>query len=910
MSENEEALKQYESTLKKSESELANLVSTEKSNEDAIRKKKNEIEDAKKTVDEYRIKLNQSETALNELNREYEENRKALKKWSGDFSDINGAIGKIGKGFDGLKAQLKEFGEQTEEVRRQLAAIGTAAGKIGGTVLGAGFNTGKAALEAYGKAALAAGTAAAGLGAAAVKVGMDFEASLSTVAATMGLTVEEIENGSEAYETIKKAAMDAGKTTKYTASEAAEALNYLALAGYDAEKSAKALPGVLNLAAAGNLDLSTASDLATDALAALGDETVTLEDFIDKMAATAQNSNTNVAQLGEATIKSAGTAKLFGMTLEDMNAELGVLANRGIKGAEGGTKLRNVLLSLSAPTDKAAKELERLGVSVANEDGKIRRLDEILKDLKNSLNSLNDDQESTNSISNIFNREDIAAVNALLAGTGKEFDELTNEIINSKDAAKNMAETMMNNLSGSLTMLKSTVAATGIQIKELAENDLKALTDSAREMFEGFYEALEEGGGAGALGYAEDLIPKLGREITEGLSDITPEIVTGFNGILSAGIGSMIENVPGAVDGIGYPLIEGFRDAVDKVTRDAENTLPEAVKSIGGLVIDSAPILIDSGFDLLLGLGAGFAQAIPELLPKAGEAVKEIGDNIQEHKGELIEVGSDLLYGLGEGLADALPEVLVGVAEIAEGIVEGFYSSIADACFNAARDDKKFSLLKDAFWAVIAPPMLAVKALGMGMEAGAQTENRLQDQRNEMYGEMSEYIIDLLKQGKDAEEAIKQAQHDLFGEDTEKMKFFQFEMYDMINEDVVEGWRKSLAESGQIFENAEAAAAHAAKGIEESEREIREAALGTDEAARTGGGEMARYYEQMGKASIKAREEAARSAAAIADSAEDTTEALESAEQERQENAKEIRQGALDDFKRSSRRKNRPLTRS
>lgn len=167
------------------------------------------------------------------------------------------------------------------------------------------------ALKGVTTAVAAVTTAVAGVATAAVKVGSSFESSMSQVAATMGLTVEDIRNGSEEFELLSQAAKDAGATTAFSASEAADALNYLALAGYDAATSADVLPSVLNLAAAGGLDLAYASDLATDAMAALGIEasSANLTEFGDKMAKTASKANTSVGQLGEAILTVGGTAK-------------------------------------------------------------------------------------------------------------------------------------------------------------------------------------------------------------------------------------------------------------------------------------------------------------------------------------------------------------------------------------------------------------------------------------------------------------------------------------------------------------------------------------------------------------------------------------------------------------------------
>jgi len=176
-------------------------------------------------------------------------------------------------------------------------------GKLGGIA--------STAMKTAGIAIAATGAALVGIGIASAKVGSQFEASMSQVAATMGITAEEIRKGDKSFEALKKAAMDAGATTKYSASQAGEALNYLALAGYDAEKSIHALPKVLNLAAAGGLELGYASDLVTDSMSALGLEMDRLEGFTDELAKTSQKSNTSISQLGEAILTVGGNAKVL-----------------------------------------------------------------------------------------------------------------------------------------------------------------------------------------------------------------------------------------------------------------------------------------------------------------------------------------------------------------------------------------------------------------------------------------------------------------------------------------------------------------------------------------------------------------------------------------------------------------------
>ena len=185
----------------------------------------------------------------------------------------------------------------------------------------------------------------AGLAQASVGVGMSFDASMSQGAATRGTSIDQIQN-------LTDTAKEMGRTTAFTATQAADALNYLALAGYDADKAAEVLPSVLSLAAAGGMDLAYASDLVTDAMASLNIEAnkQNVDEFGNKLAMAASKANANVSQLGEAILTVGGTAaNLKGGTTE-LTTALGLLANVGIKGAEGGTHLRNIILSLQSPT--------------------------------------------------------------------------------------------------------------------------------------------------------------------------------------------------------------------------------------------------------------------------------------------------------------------------------------------------------------------------------------------------------------------------------------------------------------------------------------------------------------------------------------------------------------------------------
>ena len=213
-----------------------------------------------------------------------------------------------------------------------------------------------------------------------VDTGMKFDSAMSQVGATMGLTSEEINNGSETYEKLRNKALECGSITKFSATESAEALNYMALAGYDAETSMDMLPKVLNLAAAGGMDLATTSDMVTDSLSLMGLGVGDADRLMDEMARTSQKSNTSVQQLGEAYKMCGGSAsQLVGGTTE-LNTLLGMFANVGYKGSEGGTHLRNVLMSLSGTTDEARAKMSEMGISLYDMDGNMRPVVDVLQD--------------------------------------------------------------------------------------------------------------------------------------------------------------------------------------------------------------------------------------------------------------------------------------------------------------------------------------------------------------------------------------------------------------------------------------------------------------------------------------------------------------------------------------------------
>lgn len=298
-----------------------------------------------------------------------------------------------------------------------------------------------------------------------VETGASFEQSMAQVAATSGMSASDVSHNIQAYADLSEAAREAGETTMFTATQAGEALNYLALAGYSVEESIATMPDILTIAAAGAMELGTASDMVTDAMRALSLEVDQTGVFIDKMAKTAQSSNTNVEQLGRAILTVGGTAQVLSGGVTELDTALGLMANSGIKAAQGGTSLRQILLNLTDPTNKAKQKMEELGLEVFDAEGNMRSLQDIFKDLGDIMSDFSDEQRM-NALGEIFNARHIRAAVALMNSAGEEWGELAGKIENADGAAEKMADTMMSTFKGAIITAKSTLESIQITLNE------------------------------------------------------------------------------------------------------------------------------------------------------------------------------------------------------------------------------------------------------------------------------------------------------------------------------------------------------------------------------------------------------------------------------------------------------------
>ena len=533
----------------------------------------------------------------------------------------------------------------TSSAEKGLSALSKSAGGLG-KVLG-GIAT----------VATAATGAVAGVAASSISVGMDFDKSMAQVAATMGKSVDEIVE-------LRDYAREMGRTTAFSATEAADALNYMALAGYDADTSMQMLPNVLNLAAAGNMDLARASDMVTDTQSALGLSLEETTELVDKMALTSSKSNTNVEQLGEAMLQIGGTAKTLQGGTTELAAALGILADNGNKGAQGGTALRNVLTTIQG--GKFEKTFGNLGVKAYDASGKMRPLKDILADMNEVMGDMTDDQK-TSLISKTFNVRDLRYINALLDTSIERWGELSEAIDDSEDAASKMAETRLDNLAGDVTLFKSALKDAQIVISDGLTPDLREFVQFGTSGLLKITEGFNEGGLSGAMDAFGDVL-------AEGLTLVItklPEFVQAGADLLGALVDGIIENSPAIIES-GFEIIRILLIAIiDKIPELVQASI-DIIQAIAQGILDNLPLLLNACFEIIRALADGIVESLPELIPTVVDIILEIVETLIDNIDKLVDAAIAIILALADGLINALPSLLEKAPIIVSKLVHAF----------------------------------------------------------------------------------------------------------------------------------------------------------------------------------------------------------------------------------------------
>lgn len=546
-----------------------------------------------------------------------------------------------------------------------------------------------------------------------VEAGKTFDSSMSQVAATMGKSVSEIQD-------LRDFAQEMGAKTAFSASQAADALNYMALAGYDSTKSMQMLPNVLNLAAAGGFDLARASDMVTDTQTAFGISMERTTQMVDEMAKAASTGNTSVEQLGDAFLTVGGLAQELNggfVTLADgtrkpvdgvqeLEIALTAMANAGVKGSEAGTHMRNMLLKLSDPASEGTKALESMGVSVFDLNGNMRSLSDIFGDLDKSMSGMTQEKK-IQTIADLFNTRDLASAEAILGAVGDDWNKIGAAILDAGGAAQQMANTQLDNLEGDMTLFKSALEGLQISISdnfsgpmraavEIGTAGLTALTDmvkKAGDVFNGAFDleaiqnALKDNGISGAIGTMVGSLDKL----PEGF-----KMAAAAAGAMGAAIaGSKVFDAGGSAWKAvkeGGVLLQGLADKGKKAFKElgydalnfSSKHFPQMLRGLsdaGTKVEDAFKAFKDNSLigdlkknPVFQSLSAGFGKVAGVAKKASSATLKVFG-----------KMGSGLNKMMGMALKALMPAAMIGVVLAGFGLLYSAFGDQIDGILQMAR---------------------------------------------------------------------------------------------------------------------------------------------------------------------------------------------------------------------------------
>lgn len=471
----------------------------------------------------YESKLKQVESALKEKTSSLSKARTENKKYAKELSDaqkevskLDVSIGALGKKFDELSSKNSKLSglKNAFNLQNQSNNINNLYDKFENNKNKySGFNKLGNTIQGVGKK-LTLGVSVpvvAGF-TASLKTGMNFESALSSVEGTLGSKAT-----AEGMELLKQKAMEMGKETTKSASESANAMEYMALAGWDTQQIIGGIEPILRMSEAGKADLATTSDLVTDSMSALGIQVNELGGFLDKVSKTSTSSNTSILQMMEAFIVAGGKSKSLGGDITELSGILGVMANRGLKGSEAGRGLSAILTNLTSPTGQAKKALDELGFSAFDSSGNFIGLEKSFYKLQDSLKDMTQEQRVTY-LSMIAGKEHGKTMEAIMSGLAEEYQGLTNDIRNSNGALETMANTMQDNAAGKIAGFNSKLEHLGIQISEHLLPAFSGVIEFASNMLDRFANLSPE---------TQKVIVGFGL-----VAAVSPMLITGIGGVV------------------------------------------------------------------------------------------------------------------------------------------------------------------------------------------------------------------------------------------------------------------------------------------------------------------------------------------------------------------------------------------
>lgn len=502
------------------------------------------------------------------------------------------------------------------------------------------------------KGAAAASAGITGALAASTAAGASFESQMSTVQAISQASETEMAR-------LKALAKQMGIETKFSATEAGQGLEYMAMAGWEVDSMLAGLPGIMNLAAASGEDLGQVSDIVTDAMTAFNLEASRSAEFADVLAQASARSNTDVATMGQTFKYVAPVAGALGFSIQDTATAIGLMANAGIKGEQAGTSLRAMFTRIVKPTAEVEAAMSRIGLTVSNSDGSMRSLDEILRDLRTGFAGLSESERASTAAS-LAGQEAMSGMLALINASGEDYEKLSDSIYHAKGAAEEMAGVRMDNLKGDITLLKSSAEGAGIAIYEGLSEPLREGVQTGTEWLNSFTESVEEN------------LPTIRREVKS-----AGNVLMGFvDPVLE--LGSWFLQHPEVIQGGLTGLVSTL------LTFKAAKGITSAVKLFGSLsgMIKAWPV---AAAGLAIGGIAGITSAVKAAARE--RAVKNLAEHFGDVTLSIEELGEAAKHVLGDDLFFEIEEM-----ERSSTRADDYYQTMKDSMEAVQKADWKLSM--------------------------------------------------------------------------------------------------------------------------------------------------------------------------------------------------------------------------
>ena len=490
---------------------------------------------------------------------------------------------------------------------------------------------------------------------AVLNIGMNFESGMSKVQAISGASGEDLA-------ALTDKAKEMGAKTKFSATESAEAMQYMAMAGWKTGDMLNGIEGIMNLAAASGEDLATTSDIVTDALTAFGLSAQDSTHFADVLAQASSNANTNVGMMGETFKYVAPVAGAMGYSAEDVATAIGLMANSGIKASQAGTSLRTILTRMAKPTKEVQTAMDQLGVSVIDSDGNMKSLHEIMDDLRSGFSGLSE-AEKVNMAATLGETDGMSGLLAIVNASDRDYQKLTDSINNCSGAAESMAETMQDNLEGQLTILGSTAESLALEIYESVKGSLTDMTKLGIDAVSNLTEGFETGGVMGMIDAAGQMASAFAENLPSIIEQGLP-LVEGFTENLRSNAGKLVD---GGIDLI-LKLAQGLMDGLPAMLQ----YVPQIIINIAGIINDNAPKLLMAGVQLIVVLGKGLIQAIPDLIAALPQIIQAIVSTLQAFN--WVNSGIYIITLLRNGIISMVGAIASAALEILKAIVGAIQS--------------------------------------------------------------------------------------------------------------------------------------------------------------------------------------------------------------------------------------------